>query len=377
MKNFIKNHPLWSIMIFAVIVRLIILGSSFIFSSGPEKGLVNFDGAWYLDIAKNGYDTDYTDISPTNLLCNQGTGFCQRNFAFFPLYPITTSALHSVTGISYELSGILISNFAFLISVFLLFKLVKKLFNQKLAIKTTLIFSLFPLSYVFSAFMSESLFLMLLLSTLLFTYDKKYIFAGICGALLSATRNTGVLVLIPMILIFASQQKQLFSWKNWKTYLGFAIVPLGVLAFALYLNSRIGDPFAFIHIQSYWEKPVGGIHPILAIPYSFINSTLEGSLGNHIYNVGWFVILIGLFLISIKKKLVPFSLSNILLWIFVPLLAGSMLAIPRYLTVLFPIYMIIAKLIKNTKILALLCSIFFIGLLILTFFYYKGYWFTV
>jgi Gpi18-like mannosyltransferase len=389
MKNFFSKHKLITILVLAIVTRLVILGGGLLINNDLAENWVRFDGEWYLDIAKNGYDTNFPLVNPENIACNQGTGLCQRNFAFFPLYPTSINILHNLTGLSYEIAGILISNIAFIGCVLLLYILAKKLFNAKLAFTIAILFAISPLSYIFSALMSESIFAFLLLLTLLLSINKKYLLAGLVGCLLSATRNTGILVIIPMAMIYWKQnranlnsEKVNFKKPSWmflnsKMFLSLLMVPLGIIAFAVFLNSRVNDPLAFIHIQSYWEKPVDGVHPLLAIPFSIINYSLEGSLKIHLYNLAWFFGALIIFAIGLKRKLIPFFLNNIVLWLFIPLLAGSMLALPRYLSVLFPIYIIIGKLLVSPLSKMLVFSISFLGLLLLSYFYINGYWITV
>ena len=154
--------------------------------------------------------------------------------------------------------------------------------------------------------------------------------------------------------------------------------PLGLLFFGFYLNYIVNDFFAFIHIQSFWEKPVLGLHPLLAIPFSIIDYRLEGSLKIHIYNLLWFLGILSLFYYSIKKKVLPGFLNNILLWMFVPLMAGSMLAISRYIAIQFPVFILLANiLIKNKIFLYLSLVIMFLFLLVLSLGYINGLWITV
>ena len=379
MKNYFSKHKLVTLLVIAVITRIILLGGSLLINNNLVQNWVHWDGWWYVDIVKNGYDTNYPLVSPENIVCNQGSGACQRNFAFFPLYPVSINALHSVSGLSVELAGILLSNLAFLGCVFLLFKLAKQLFNSKVAFVAGLLFVLSPLSYIFSGLMTESIFTFLLLLTILLSVNKKYFLAGLVGGLLSATRNTGVLVLIPMIMIYWKQNKDNFNLRqlNWKVILGLLMVPTGIIIYALYLNYLVADPLAFIHIQAFWEKPVNGIHPLLAIPFSIFDYSLEGSLKIHIYDLIWFFGALTIFFVGLRKKLIPFYLNSIILWIFVPLMAGTMVALPRYISVLFPIYLIIGKLLDGKSRIIYICIISFICLLILSYFYILGLWITV
>jgi len=379
MKNIFKNRLLL-IIVLAILSRLLLLGGSLLVNNNLVENWVHFDGEWYIDIAKNGYDSEYPSVTPENLLCNEGTGFCQRNFAFFPLYPMTMNVVHEISGLSIELSGILISNIAFVLAVLVLFKFTKQVFSQKIAVISSILLIVFPIGYVFSAVMSESLFLLLLLLTLYFAFNNKYVLAGVSGLVLTATRNIGVLVLIPLIFLYWQQNKKeiLLKQINWKIIVCMLMVPAGLIFFGLYLNLRVNDFLAFIHIQAYWEKPVLGLNPIFAIPFSIFDYRLEGSFRNHLYNLTWFAGIVILFFFSSKKKLLPAFLNNIFLWFIIPLTAGSMLALPRYICIQFPIYISFAKLlVKNKIILYITITICFLALLLLTLLYIKGFWITV
>jgi Gpi18-like mannosyltransferase len=285
-----------------------------------------------------------------------------------------------------QLGGIILSNLCFIAAACIFYLLVKKLFNKSIALYSWLALLLFPTSYIFSAFMSESLFLLMLLLSIYFGFEKKWITAGIFGALLSATRNTGILVIIPLIIIFLQDElgNKPFKFKhlalifNKRFILTLILVPLGLVFFMFFLGKTINDPFGFINIQRFWEKPVNDISILLAIPYSFINWELEGSFNIHLYNLFYFLLYVSLFIYGYYKKVIPVSLLSILPWLFIPLLAGTMLALPRYLSVLFPIYILIGILLSKHKVIAVAFYILS-GLLSLypLYSFIQGYWVAV
>lgn len=353
-----------------------------------QKAFVHWDGEWYMQIINEGYDKDYSSFEPEHWYCNTGEGNCQRNFAFFPLYPISIIGLSDLTGLDHTVSGILISNLSFVIAALLLFKLTKELVNARVAWYSLAVIIVAPTSFVFSAFMSESLYMMLFLLSVYLGLKQKWLLAGISGALLSATRNTGIMI-IPVLLAIYIEKKyegkkspginlKLIKGLDLKVVVSILLAGLGLVAFMIYLNSVVGDPLAFINIQRYWEKPVNGISPILAIPYSFVNWQLETSLKIHVYNLGYFMLLAVLGLWGWKKRKLPISQLLIMTFVFIPMLSGSMLALPRYISVLYPMYILAAMVMARFKriggILLLLSAIMS---LIMLDAYVHGLWITV
>lgn len=352
------------------------------------KAFLHWDGEWYMQIIEQGYDTDYASFEPDHWYCNTGEGNCQRNFAFFPLYPLSVIGLSNLTGFEYIVSGILISNLCFVIAALLLFKITKQILNARVAWFSLAVLIVAPTSYIFSAFMSESVYLMLFLTSVYFALKQKWLLAGFSGALLSATRNTGIMIIPILIAIYIEKKYQnkkfpgitlkLLKSLDLKVIFSILIAGGGLLAFMIYLNNLVGDPLAFINIQRYWDKPVNGISPLLAIPYSFINWQLESSLKIHLYNLGYFLLVTGLGLWGFLKKKLPLSQLAVLTIVFIPMLSGSMLALPRYISVLYPIYilagMVFAKYRKISGLLLLFSAIMSIIMLNA---YVHGLWITV
>ncbi len=393
-KSIFQNHQLLSVFTITILNRLLVvlIGTSLL-SGGLSFSLdkinesfTSWDGLHYLDVANEGYDSTYPTESPEDSLCNQGLGTCQRNFAFFPVFPYLVKIISDVIDVNPQTVGIALSNFLFALSSVLLFLIVKKQFSLKVAVYSWLAMILFPVNYLFSGFLTESTFLFLLLLTFYLALEKKWLLAGLTGALLSATRNTGILIIFSLLLIFLEQNDlfRKFSFKrllkSLKPSIVFALVfsAVGLIGFMLFLNLHVGDPLAFINIQEYWGKPVNGISPILAIPYSIVNYALEGSLKIHLYNLAYFAVFIGLMIWGILKKKIPYSFSFVMLWILVPLLSGSMLALPRYISVLFPMYILIGLLVSKNKWIR---AIYFISASILSLivlnWYISDLWITV
>lgn len=384
---------LLSILIFS---RLLMFSfTSFINGGFNLEHYFSWDSEFYLEIIESGYDESFPINSPKDVACNTGSGFCHRNFAFFPLYPILVKYIGDFLSVNYVLIGIIISNICFLLAGIAIFKIAKKLFKKKeISYLSTVFYAFFPFSYIFSSFMSESLFICLFAWAFYFALNKKYILAGILGCLLSASRNTGVLFMIPYILICFNYKwesgeikengkfkfKYLLSAliKDYKFLIGLILIPLGLIAFMTYLYFRTGDFLAFIHIQKWWDKPVKGLNPLFAIFYSLYDTSIESSKLIHAMNLCVLALIVFCLIYACLKMRKQYSLYSILFWILAPMSAGTLLALGRYAAVLFPIYIILAKFLYKKRV--LLIFVLLISLLVFLYLsklYTSDLWITV
>ncbi|MDQ0902272.1 hypothetical protein [Paenibacillus sp. V4I7] len=102
-----------------------------------------YDSYNYAQIAVEGYTED-------------------RLTAFFPLYPLIVRGVTSVTAIDVYWAGFLLSNFFFISSLWLLYTLMEKRgLGARVRFLTLSALVFFPSSYFFSAFYTESFFLVL------------------------------------------------------------------------------------------------------------------------------------------------------------------------------------------------------------------------
>jgi Gpi18-like mannosyltransferase len=144
-----------------------------------------WDSVWYLAIARDGY-ADAPDHAKA---------------AFYPLYPLLVHAGGWVVR-SQLVAGILVSLACFLGALVLLHRLAAIELGQAHARGAVLLVAFFPTAFFFSAVYSESLFLLLSVGTVLAARRGRWAWAGIAGGLAAATRNSGVLLLVPVVLLF-------------------------------------------------------------------------------------------------------------------------------------------------------------------------------
>jgi len=296
-----------------------------------------WDSKWYFSIAANGYER------------GDGSFSVQKNFAFFPLYPLAMKLVSHATG-GLMTAGFLVSNAAFLAALLFLHKLALMDYDRQVAFNATLFALVFPTSLFFSAIMTESLFLLLSVLVFYFARRGRWAAAGLAGTLAALTRPVGILLIIPAAVEFFrghSERKNIF-------YL--LLIPLGLLSFMAYLHYHTGDALAFMKIQGAWGRQ-------LLPPTGVLISGLYGvSLGVRIAVFSALYAAAGVAVMAWRKFRLSYILHTILQFL-APLLTG-LFCIPRYVTTIFPLYILLAALASKKCVRMLLAGVFWIFSLI-------------
>lgn len=323
----------------------------------------NFDGVHYLTIAKKGY---------------VGTGLIQ---AFFPFYPLVIRLINKLIG-NFLYSGLLVSNFFFLLALFFFNQLIKleRMKNKKWAF---LFLFLFPTSFYFICLYTESLFLFLSVLTFLLIRKKNWFLAAIFASLASMTRLVGVFLGFALVweyyqfLSKKKQKKPIFLAKS--LFLGFVSVT-GLLLFCSYLNRVFGNPFYFVQVQHAFgaSRQTDKIILFYQVIWRYLKM-LATIRGNNflLYTISqeFFLSLfvLGVLIFGWIKKVKKSYLIYSFLSFFLPTMTGNLSSMPRYTAVLFPIYLILAQ-IKNKKFKYLILVIFLFLLIINISLFVRGYW---
>ena len=195
-----------------------------------------WDSIWYHRIVVVGYE-----------FVNDGK---QYSVAFFPLFPLLIKIIMGL-GLPFKVAGTLLNNLAFFGALTILYFWVEENHSQGAARWATAVLAWCPLSLYGTVIYTEGLFL--LFSTLaLRAFDKRqHIWAGVWGALSTATRSPG-LALIPAFLFVSWKER-----RGIKAYFATLAVALGVASFSLYCLWKFGDPLAFVHVQKGWRSSTG------------------------------------------------------------------------------------------------------------------------
>ena len=158
---------------------------------------VRWDSVWYLNIAQSGYPLGIA--KPFGGLFQYYTPIADPQWAFFPLYPAAMQSLlatlivgfNSVNTPSLIVSGIIVSNTAFFVSIYFFYKLTNKLFNSTKTALISIAFYSFSIATVFySAVYSEALFMALAFGSFYCLEEKRYCPAIVLGVFAAFTKVT-------------------------------------------------------------------------------------------------------------------------------------------------------------------------------------------
>ncbi len=304
-----------------VLSKTIIVRGNFWHDGGVMSVLTQWDGAWYLSIARNGYEFSTER---------------QSNMGFFPFYPmlvkLVSYVFHDVAQ-----AGVITSNLCLLAAGLLLYRLVSIDYPDRKVPRSAVLFLMFsPVSFFFSSAYTESTFIMLVIAAFFAARKGQWLVAGLLGMMVSATRQVGLLLVLPLFVEYVRQSYE--RGFNLRVLLHpriilLGLVPLGLFLFMLYGQLRFSDFFAFFHATAVWGRhlssPLSNLAHYERYGY-FYRWLFLGTLG-----AAAALCAAGLFL-RVRASYLVFTAVMILIYIS----SNSLEAIPRNLSVLFPLFIV-------------------------------------
>ena len=217
-------------------------------SSSVVERLCRWDCGWYAAIMARGYVETPNNVS------------AEVDWAFFPAFPLLSRWLSTVTGWRAITAAALLNCGLCVAAALLLHALAREHLGPHAAWAATLLFVFSPFSLYLTVPYTEALFNALSLGAMLLAGRRRWLTCGLCVALLTATRPTGIL-LVPGILMLAWRQGVLTdtlrgcsTQESTRLALCLLCCPLGLAAYMAYLASHTGDALAFSRAQVAWGK---------------------------------------------------------------------------------------------------------------------------
>jgi hypothetical protein len=288
--------------------------------------LARWDSVWYLAIANDGYPADDT-----------------RRAAFFPLYPLLLRAVDAVVR-SPIVAGTLVSVACFAAALVLLHRLTEIELGLPAARTTVWALALFPGAVFFSAVYSEALYLALSVGSVYAARTGRWAWAGAAGALGAATRSAGVLLVVPLVVMWlarADGRPRRAGDAAW-----IALVPVGLAAFCAALALGGGDAFAPMHAQDIWFRhfagPFVGVWDGTTAAWHGVHHLDDPASRADVVLFGFLVAAVPL-VIGTVRRLPPaygaYVLAALALPLSYPVGPQPLMSLPRVLAVLFPLFM--------------------------------------
>jgi hypothetical protein len=378
--------------------RLLVLltgaGTVLAFGFGPVRGAFNppgvtrgfgglgnllaapaarWDSAWYLVIAHSGYRPALGHLTAPRA-------------AFFPLYPLGIRAI-SWLGSPPILAGVTISLVAFAASLYGIHRLTTLELRRRgqeagahaaqaarLAVLAT---AFAPMAFFFSAVYSESLYLALSVGLFWAARHGRWRTAGLLGGLAAATRSTGLVLVVPALMIYlcgpredrppdrarSGRRRLLPSYRLDAQALWLCLIPAGTALFSLGLALAGGDALAPFRAQGVWGRHLAG--PYFAV-WDGLQAAFDGAhqllsfqrahvyfpaaTGSPTVAAGHNLILFAFLLAAVPALLAvarrlpaaygAYAILALALPLSEPVRGQPLMSLPRFLLVLFPLSML-------------------------------------
>jgi len=248
-----------TLMLAAVLSRIFVFavawGSNVIIGVNPECRLCGDIGIPFLNLFSRWDSSYYADIAVR--------GYSQlitQRWEFFPFYPfimgifgrLLTITLGIPLTLSVNLAGFIVSNLAFLGSVYYLYRMSNQvLMKTSLALDAALFLTIYPAGVFLSAVYSESLFLVLTFSSLFYWRSNKKGKSALLSFLATLTRPTGLFLAVPYLY----ETVKIPAKRKVVSEYGPAVASLlGYLVFGAYSQVITGTPFANIAAEHiFWH----------------------------------------------------------------------------------------------------------------------------
>lgn len=372
----VATHPLVRVAVVAIAIRLLSaalgFGANVIFPlKAPAQFTVferthyffdtfaRWDSGWYVGIARDGYA--YVEGGRSNL-------------AFFPAYPLSVRAAGTLLGGRTEhffLGGILVSWTAFVGAMVMLWKLARLDLTEEESHRAVFYAAAFPFAFFFGMVYSESLYLLLMVSTAWAVRSRRWMVAGLVGALAMVSRVNAI-VALPALAWLAWRAAGDDRHQRVSAAIALAAMAAGFAAWCGYTYMLSGNPFEWAASirrwdyhpgQAPWGPLVGLVQSLISRPYGyFVDEPMAAYDASNGLTALAFALATPWVWWRFGAGYGLFMAANLAL----PLSSGQLVGLGRYCSVLFPFAIALAAAVKSPAVHNLLvfamAALYFVGL---------------
>jgi hypothetical protein len=326
-------------------------------------GWARWDSGWYGDIARHGY---------TNTPHGEDGLLGQRDTAFLPGYPLVMAAAALLTG-DVMTGGILAANIAFLLALILLYHLVRERYDHDAARRTTILISVFPFAFFFSAAYSESLFLLAAVGMFYMGYHRRWLPAALFCAVGSVTRIQGIMLIPTLAVLYLEMHPfNARTFLSGAAWLAISMVALGLFFAYLQFNFDV-TPVGFYELKSAWLNPNFSVNGTVQLFRSLTAKNLfEGT-----YRANGFLHLLVFFgsmvpvVFWFRRRQYAYGVWGVLSLILSATFWGSA---GRFSIVIFPLFLAVALMLRREQVFNAVVYVSTLLLALLTIMFATWYW---
>jgi hypothetical protein len=223
--------------------------------------LGSWDTRWYQQVALHGY--------PTALPLDAAGNVTYNTWAFFPVFPAISRGLMAVTGLPFEVAGMLVAGLFGAAAMIALHRVLLVRLAPTQALWGALLFVFGPLSFLLQVAYAESTFLFLLFVALWFVQHKRYL-AMIPFALVASFTHPGTLALAAAIGIQGLHRlwrRHPIPHREWITgVVAIAVIVGAALLWPVLASAVTATPSAYFDTELAWWRAYFG--PVIFVPFS-------------------------------------------------------------------------------------------------------------
>src|SRR5262249_33850510 len=131
----------------------------------------------------------------------------RSNIAYFPMYPLLIRYVARLFGrhhATYFIAAIGVAWVCFVLAMVALYYLARLDLDRRQAERAVLLTAIFPFAFFFGVAYSESTFLLFAVLAFYLFRTRRWLLGGVCGAVATATRVPGILILPPLAWVALS-----------------------------------------------------------------------------------------------------------------------------------------------------------------------------
>jgi hypothetical protein len=333
--------------------------------------VARWDSAWYLAIAHYGYRPDLGALTVGRQ-------------AYFPLYPLLMRGIAS-SGTPLIVAGVLVSLGAFALALYGIHRLTVLELEERMrgraacsdaARLAVLVTAFSPMAFFFSAVYTDALYMALSVGVFWCARNGRWAWVGVLGGLATATRSTGLVLLVPALLIYlygprTDRLRSVRRWPGWRgallprhrpraDLLWLALVPAGVVLYGAWLALSGGEALGPFHAEQGWYRHFAGpyvgawdglvagwdgLRQLLSLQTHHIYFKLAGgsptiAAWHNLMELAFLALAIPA-LVGVARRLplayAAYVLAAMALPLSYPVRPQPLMSVPRYLVVLFPL----------------------------------------
>jgi len=219
------------------------------FMDGLFGNWLQWDAWWYVAIAEHGYTYRPRHMSAV---------------AFFPVYPLVLRGLAATLPGGVPVMALLVTTACGLATLLLFHRWCAARLSPAGSLLAVSVMAFYPYAwFLYGTAYSDALFLLLVLSAFLALEADRPILAGLIGALATATRPTGVVLVIGLVAV-ALDRRGLLGGSSVRSRFrrsdaGILLSVAGLAVWCMWLAIRFGNAFAFIETEGArgWNQAPG------------------------------------------------------------------------------------------------------------------------